>query len=662
MSSQAPALLGTQAAGPTALSRLAEQYFRDIQTCGRLAGLQSLYGRPVSTAQLAAATLRGTWVANFLQTLEAHAGLRFAQLPVTYCSVGQSWEPSVPPAGATDRLPAPLPSQVVLALCGSWNLSGAGARRTVHAGHDAVTTGLPPSATPQFLCGALWICRSAGLPAAIDFLFQLQEAGYFADCTQLVDLIDLLLAARCQVGSDEELIDRFFRGHPPDDPADWRRATITLDWITVTGLSSRWHMPRFTFDALRFAGTAEPVQDVLGGLVEKAVSAIERVRNAATWDDWLVEQVSLGVRLEVTLHVLSSLEPKPSLMLRSILSQFQEVRADVNGLCAGLWLDPNVPSFLYGPPAQLFARLAAQYRTTIGDGWQNRLFTERLIVPASLRPLMLDRTTDTIPPAWDGLSWRLAHPVSMTIQPQTVAAWRRQESETALSIETMALPLTPIWLNRVAFQLEPLVDVPAIRQAFEQYGVAERATQQVYLSRVFGSVSGPAVPTDIASEASYALAMGVEAATSGVNTFEGLDPDVVTSVDRTMVRYEIVQRLLSIRRTLCDLDTTRVMNTSAELLQQGKVDEALTLLTSSLDIFPWHNGIYQQRAVALNVLGKHEEAIEDLLAALLLDFNNAAQWQLLGATLQALGDKDEAVLALTLGALMGEKGFSYRDA
>ena len=242
----------------------------------------------------------------------------------------------------------------------------------------------------------------------MQYLFDLHQAG-FTGYDELFDVAAALLSGRSQAGSNEELLTRTLGG-PAAEVTDWFGLQPQLGWIEVGSLDAD--------------GKA-----ILSSLFQRASQQIERVRDAEDLDEWIVGQAYLGGLLRAVRKLVNLFIEKPPLPWRAQLSQWEEIEADALGMMRAARAGYNMlsPEVRVGNARVMGLMLRSQ----VGDGWQERFYRERLLVPARLRQQLIFGEDLPMPAEWQHLSWRVIYPWAIGIEKQELPLAVRVKSPSA---------------------------------------------------------------------------------------------------------------------------------------------------------------------------------------------------------------------------------------
>jgi tetratricopeptide (TPR) repeat protein len=516
------------------MARLAGYFFRELQAFGALTSP----GHPKEETVAKYISARSGFIHSFLQTLEMTCHLRFApDAKIPFCYNTGEWNKAGPIAGYSSDAPSVLPSEVAASLTLNAMVRANGSLR-----HRLLKCGL-------------WYLAENDLGKAIKYLFDLYMAG-FTGYDDLFDVTAMILSGRSQAGSDQAFLLRVI-GRLPEEVTDW----IGLDL-----------QPDLTGDNPPDAD----VKRVLSDLFEEASGDLERVRNAADLDQWIVGQALLGGLLHVVRRLINELIGKPPLPWRARLSQWEEIAADALGMMrvARAGIDALSPRIRMANARNVGEIIRAQ----VGDGWRERFHQERLLVPAQLREQFDAGTDFLMPPEWDHLSWRVIFPWTIGVEDRELPPAAR---------------VTPL-------SADELMDHAAARQVMATAGVSAPAQQRVVLSRYLNDGGSDrlmlalrqALPSDEGTLYRELLLADFDALSRLSD--EGRYADAADRAARTIARYPWLG--------------PAYQELAIALDRQGDPEHAVDPLLASIVLAPRSPFPWRSLAVVLNRMGGAGEA------------------------------------------------------
>ncbi|MER5833146.1 hypothetical protein ABT116_20365 [Streptomyces sp. NPDC002130] len=305
--------------------------------------------------------------------LEDTIGLQFtdaaAQIP--YRHVGATWPPGCPLAGHV-TVPSKLsPFTWLSTFFVHWNLV---------PDDDSAREG----EYFRVLRSTLWICHESGLRAAVDYVADLVETGQVVSVFSAIMVVAQLIIVSARTDSPQELVASLMDGRLPRKPDEWLIFYPTLE-------------------------NAEPVRLTADGraavesLVVRGWSQVEKTRAASSLDEWLSSVAALQGLLTLVMHSVAMAVANPSTALRAVVSQFEELSADIFAATVdmevGLEGNAGLPQFLS------YQRDLEKHFLNRGDTSGRRFRRERLLLP-----LPIYGSSDELPPDWGEPSWRIALP------------------------------------------------------------------------------------------------------------------------------------------------------------------------------------------------------------------------------------------------------------
>jgi tetratricopeptide (TPR) repeat protein len=369
----------------TALLPLAELLFADYVNFGRLAVHFTLekgtLDRYLGRAEL---TL------EYLIALSELADLRFSEESrFPFVSNSASWSDGAPSAGYTGTSADPTPGDVAYTLFAGWVADGKGAY---------------PAVRP--LRAALKHLNDQGFDAAVRLLIDLQNNGFIPGQTILEEILQIFAHGRGATASDRELAQRLVPGI--DDlitPRDWIGVDLCLDWLPADA----WYRPESS------------------ELIELALAEVADLRRAETLDEWLSRNASVCTTVWAVKYLLESpFEPSPSLGMRTVLSQLEEIACDSFAFLGSLRSAPIASGgAAIGVIEKAMLAIAA-------PAIKARIERQRALRPDCLAGVELEPLA-SLPLSWQYISWRNIN---------SLAAYIPDDGEVALDVERIAYPET----------------------------------------------------------------------------------------------------------------------------------------------------------------------------------------------------------------------------
>jgi hypothetical protein len=534
------------------LAGLAEILFEELQSFGRLSGALDLNEENLRFYMQE----RSSFIVDFLSTLETHCGLRFSpRAHVPFCYNSRTWPELAPVAGYAGVDQSIAPSQVATSLILCWNLR------------------LKGMLGRRVLVSALWIVAEAGLDSGIDFVFDLHNAGY-ADRNVVREVISLLLLARASCSSDEEMIMKFL-GTTPGQPQEWVTSDISTEWVTQNKIDqSGWGS--------------------LGRLLQMGSKQAALTRDASSLDEWVLGNALLAGLLPAIMGIVNDLSDNLPLAWRAKFSQWEEIAADAGAIFGVARAGFNLISpYVRAGHVRVVAEM---FRRQVGDGWQERLARERLLVPSQLQVDYDSGEYLDMPAEWRALSWRLIHPWVALLHPGE----------------------NPEVLRVKGYPAEEFLQLDYVRQILAQNGILGEEAQKEKLVRYLSSAG-----TDSADEE---------------RLMRLLD-------DALYPRYGVLRSVRLHDELL----------TIISLQENSKYSDAMVRSRSLLSCYPYLGRIFLELAIAYDMSGTPEVALEYLIAGITLQPENPIIWHSISVVLNKLGNEGESIIAEAFHELLSSR-------
>lgn len=302
--------------------------------------------------------------------LEQQCGMKFADARLPYRHNSATWPPAQPLAGYTDDAPKPSPGQWLGSVFSTWQAttgsddSGVEARWTIRP--------------------ALWVCHQAGLVASLRYVLDLVDAGQVLDPRGAA-----WAASRLTIGSDDasdpwKLVSSLVEGGTPPSRQEWLFLVPDMD---------RWHA----------SGRPFPVPAcALESLIVHGWALVERARAAVSLDDWLPAALALQGTLAFINDVIALTFDAVPVEVAAILSQFEELAADVNVAVVCMEIAERTGTVGISDFIEYERDLERKFRKR-GDDTGRRFQQERLLLP---RPVIASEGGEE----WARPGWRLGIP------------------------------------------------------------------------------------------------------------------------------------------------------------------------------------------------------------------------------------------------------------
>lgn len=235
---------------------------------------------------------------------------------------------------------------------------------------------------------ALGILKDTGdFNSAIAHILDLQLNGFITRTDAARSAIQDLLKARRLVAGDNDLITLLLGAG----------AWILPDWI---------HLRCTPVDFSRRAIRHDLIDD-FEALLDYAEERVDAVRNATSYDSWILGQHSLSSLLTSILAALALFEVHQAPAFSARIVRLEEICADA-GAMVGMLRQLRILQFPYAANFSGAEILAAQFARKTPD-WRIRLLEDRAVVPKQLEHRLTEDGIDgTLPQQWQAVSATLA--------------------------------------------------------------------------------------------------------------------------------------------------------------------------------------------------------------------------------------------------------------
>jgi hypothetical protein len=300
-----------------------------------------------------------------LMTLEEKIGLEIAENTLPFRFDLATWPEGGPLAGYAADYPTLTPSLWVASFFSNWR---------------SIINSKDPNEAEFFrtLRSTLWVTNSKDARAGVQYILDLLDSGQVASALNAARVARCIIIGHSITNSDSELVRRILNGDADRSRQDWLIFYPNIEWLTPVPLSP-------------------PMRSVMEELIALPWKRLEHLRKAENLDEWLCRLRQLGATITfVQATIESSLERVP-LAAKAILSQLEEVNADIGPLIMCLELRS------FGELKAYEERLQQTYRKTGGSSSDQRFRQERLLLPAG--PFDSQPSQE-----WLEMTWRLATP------------------------------------------------------------------------------------------------------------------------------------------------------------------------------------------------------------------------------------------------------------
>jgi hypothetical protein len=587
-------------------AEVADALFRDAVAFGVLAS-----GQEILVEQFEQYLPRLASLARILDVAEP-AGLSFGDEPFPFMANTVKWG-RLPLAGHTGSAGGPHPSQVLASLWEAWSVALTESSR---------------SARHSLLLAALWHAWHEGLGSALELAIDLSCSGYLLNRTDLEAVVTLLLSARNAVGSDTEMVTRLLGGVKLDSVEALASSTLTVDWVPAD----------------------QPASPMVGKLVERILQSLLQLaataRRSRGLDEWVLNQQRLYNTIGPLLHAIRNILPQVPLLLQTVVSNLDEINADAGNFCRTIKLklmgDPS-----YALLVSLALPVMFEYRRLMGEGWQERLCTERVLVPDELRPLMLD-----IQGEWPSDLISVIHPKSGFAKAQIThqvrqcpEPWKELSYELAHPFVSVMRPelRDPELVGAPSYIPADLLEHPLVVEACARHDISELDARRQALAQALHSRPSRFLNDRDRLVAAYASEMssGLILPATQIDLDVGLPP--LASPEPARVDDDVIQAVVDaateVNRSLLNAASGHV----AELLLQDEPAGALVELFALQSVLPWSAEIWDAFAAALSRMGDLGGERHAVQAALHLQPRQKERWRLLAAILAHTSRADETI-------------------
>lgn len=240
---------------------------------------------------------RGFAIVQILAVLDAGADLRLDGEPVPYALDRATALPDVALAGYAGPGGAAIPpGRLAASLLQRWS---------------EVLTAEEPGDTELFRLfrAAAWIAHTDGIPAGIDYLLALVSRGHVLDPRVAGEAAGILVIAAASDPTPDEFRAAMW-ADSPEYEGDWWAAFAPADWMVPV-------LP------------GAPVAPLVMRVLEAGFAARREALAAPDLDTWLTCLHRMSRLVAVALTAVATALAEPSVSVRAVLAQLEELRADV---------------------------------------------------------------------------------------------------------------------------------------------------------------------------------------------------------------------------------------------------------------------------------------------------------------------------------------------
>lgn len=544
------------------LRDLFDLFLQDVQAFGIFTSHATFKKEPMETY----ITNRGGMLDSILQGGEALQGLALenTSLPILYNT--RHWPEQAPIAGYFTPESGINYSHVLATYFGNW---------AYESSHGPFY--------PRLIRASLWIWYKNDLESAIQYLFDLQRHGYFTIDQGIEDAIAILIASQSLGKDTQEIIAAYFDGKVPQSNTDW------MSWDI--------QVPQHIFAKIDSAAA----QPILEFIIMETLAEWEHIRSLDDPVAWLLRQAAFTTRCGQVRHLCLRFSLKPTVMLKSILSQFEEIHADGSVYLSYRTWAKFAP--LKSPLGLQASYLLKIFKSNFGEKGAERLYHDRLIYPAVLREPLAKRGANALMEQEQLFEWSIVPP--------------RIFHPYAILFSTSSPDST---LRSVRFPVEQVAEVPLVRQFFDQYRIQAQEARVALLRQVYLGSLNWSQPLDV----------------------------LLTDEQRK----QMLEILGIVHQALCHQELQRDLIAAITMTNSREKEHVLNRLHS---LYPWFPALYRERAIFFDEGGDPQQAWDFILTAVLLEPDQAMNWQSLGRILQRLGDSAGARFARAMKEFLAER-------
>ncbi|HEU5333027.1 MAG TPA: hypothetical protein VFU73_09690 [Actinocrinis sp.] len=606
------ALLTSDPGAAAVVAPVAEELLRELSAFGLMAA-----GQGIELDQLARYAERAEAAATIMAAAEAGAGLRFGDEPLPFWQDPAHTDGSWSLAGFTTDADAPPPSRVVAAMFTGWQLALHGVARW------------------HLLRSVLWHASRHGVGAGLDWAVRLCAAGCLLDRDDLEIVVATVIAALDQAGSEQRAVASLLGGDVPATPADFAAATLSPETIAPGPAAS------------------PAAADLAAPLLRTLTVLAEETRRAPDLGAWILGQQRLFNTVGPVLKALRRMLPRPPLVLRAVMTQLAEINADAGSHALALkGAKQGLPSF-HGL-AMSALPVASQYRARLGDGWRDRLLHERVLVPDDLRTLILE-VDEEWPPGADSpaLAPFLRRQIGR-IKQRCPEAWKSLPPRYANAYVHALRPElgNPGFVPAVPVSAHVLIPHPDVQRVFAHHGVDDPDEQVKLLRRA--ALSRPGRYLTARDRLSFQQIQGALAGTVplSLHTDVSAQPPKLTWEPSELIDDLVYAWARAGAEAVREMLAGAIAQATA-LIGQGEALDAITLLMTAKQFYPWSADVDGALAVALLAHGDRDAFLHAITTTLALAPQHGQSWLVLADTLGVMAEHaDEANLSRSIAEIL----------
>jgi tetratricopeptide (TPR) repeat protein len=476
-----------------------------------------------------------------LDVLTREAGIYFdMQFPYYYNRL--TWSPDIPLAGYTNGA-APFPKDVAISLGDALSLQSL----------------IKGNLSPLLRHAAVYQVAHSGLSKTIQWLFDLVNAGYCTDPWQVGRLVGFLVNGVGNAGSETEFVKACFPGgEPPTDESAWLTSRATLAWIRPVSAPGQ----------------------IVSEAIERCLRQANDVRGARNLDEWVQGQAVMYGFFRLTQQFYSDVVMKPSLALRSIMSQLEEIAADAGALYGTWLLEPSYTEMAGYAHSLVRSRTSEEVE---------RFYRERLLVPSCLFDwIKLPENAEELPRQWASLSTVL------------VGAWCSVSGQR---------PAGGSSFRSRAFDTAQLLKDDDLNKVLRKAGASDYKKRGALADRF------------------YRLPQLLQFVEGNAVTAEQLRAAVNAA-----------------HTSACRRDQRNLIAAARIGIEQGRTDHAERILKDAIDLYPGAGEVLRYYAEFLIMLRRPDAALDFLVRALVANPQDLMAWDMLATNLDSTAEGSEAAL------------------
>jgi len=384
----------------------------------------------------------------------------------------------------------------------------------------------------------------------------------------------------------------------------------------------------------------QPVSSAVGRLVQQILHSLQTLADSARrskgLDEWVLNQQRLFNIIGPMLRAIRRVMPQIPLLLRSAVSDLDEINADAGSFCTLIKLRA------YGDPS--YALLVTQalpmmfeYRRLMGEDWQEGLCSKRVLIPDELRQVMFDIKGDWPPdlasvcdPEYGFVKAQIAHQAGRCPEP-----WKELSYEVAHPFICVLRPELrgPELAGAASSRPLDLSEHPLVVQACARHGINDHNARRQAVVQ-----AGHSRPARFLTDRDRSVSAHISQASSGLSSLDTqIDLDVglppLASPEPAAVDDEVIQAVADASAEVNRARLHEVSTQAAGLLLGAEPTAALVLLLAMQRVLPWSAGIWDALTAVFSRMGDLSAERHAVQASLHLQPRQNEHWRLLAAIL-----------------------------